>query len=78
LYDYSAGTYVTCRTKFSAEDVDNLENTILSCSKTNAIDSAINLILIEEMPAYFLGQKELSEVVVIVQDRVQKTLDERG
>ena len=78
LYDYSAGTYVTCRTKFSAEDVDNLENTILSCSKTNAIDSAINLILIEEMPAYFLGQKDLSEVVVIVQDRVQKTLDERG
>lgn len=78
LYDYAAGTYVTCRTKFSAEDVDNLENTILSCSKTNAIDSAINLILIEEMPAYFCGQKELSEVVVIVQDRVQKTLDERG
>ena len=78
LYDYAAGTYVTCRTKFSAEDVDNLENTIFSCSKTNTVDSAINLILIEEMPAYFLGQKELSEVVVIVQDRVQKVLDERA
>ena len=59
-------------------NVDNLENTILSCSKTNAIDSAINLILIEEMPAYFCGQKELSEVVVIVQDRAQKVLDERS
>lgn len=78
LYDYAAGTYVACRTKFTTEDVDNLENIVLSCSKTNTVDSAINLILIEEMPAYFLGQKELSEVVVIVQDRVQKVLDERA
>lgn len=57
LYDYAAGTYVTCRTKFSAEDVDNLENTILSCSKTNAIDSAINLILIEECRLIFVARK---------------------
>ena len=40
-------------------------------------DAAINAILIEEMPAYFSGQKDLDSVVKIVQDRVQKALDER-
>ena len=41
-------------------------------------DAAINLILIEEMPAYFTGQKDIKDVVAIAQDRVQKVLDERG
>ena len=41
-------------------------------------DSAINLILAEEMPAYFLEQKDLASVVKIMQDRMQKVLDERG
>ena len=29
------------------------------------------------MPAYFLGQKKLDQVIRIAQDRVQKVLDER-
>ena len=41
-------------------------------------DSEINIILIEEMPAYFLGQKDLDAVIKIAQDRAQKILDERG
>lgn len=44
----------------------------------NSYDATINAILIEEMPAYFRDQKDLSEVVTILQDRVQKVLDERG
>ena len=44
----------------------------------NSADSEIMLILMEEMPAYFLGQKDLDAVVKIAQDRVQKVLDERG
>ena len=78
LFDYAAGTYVTSHMKFTNEDIDNLENVILSCSKIDSADSAINAILIEEMPAYFLGQKDLDSVVVIIQDRAQKVLDERG
>ncbi len=78
LFDYAAGTYVTSHMKFTSEDIDNLENVILSCSKMDSADSAINAILIEEMPAYFLGQKDLDSVVVIIQDRVQKVLDERS
>ena len=78
MFDYAAGTYVTSHMKFTSEDINNLENVIMSCSKMDSADSAINSILIEEMPAYFLGQKDLDSVVVIIQDRAQKVLDERG
>ena len=77
LFDYSAGTYVSVRKPFSVEDIDNLEKIILSCSKMDSPDSAIEMILIEEMPAYFSGQKDLNAVVEIAQDRAQKVLNER-
>ena len=78
LFDYAAGTYMTSHMKFTSEDMDNLESVIMSCSKIDSSDSAINAILIEEMPAYFLRQKDLDSVVVIIQDRVQKILNERS
>ena len=62
----------------SNKNLDDLENIILKCSKCDSPDASINLILVEEMPAYFLGQKDLAAVVTIAQDRVQKVLDERG
>jgi hypothetical protein len=43
----------------------------------NNVDPAIDIILIEEMPPYFLGQKDLDSVIKIAQDRAQKVLDER-
>ena len=43
----------------------------------NSENSDMSMILIEEMPAYFLGQKDLDSVIIIIQDRVQKVLDER-
>ena len=55
-----------------ADDIETLEKIILSCSKMDSPDSSINLIIAEEMPAYFLGQKDLSSVVKIMQDRMQK------
>ena len=64
--------------KYSEKNVEDMENIVLSCSSCNVADAAINLILVEEMPAYFSGQKPLSEVVAIAQDRAQKVLDERG
>lgn len=77
IFDYSQGTYVTVLPTFTTDDIDNLENVILSCSGMSSGDSAINKILIEEMPAYFLGQKGLDDVITIIQDRAQKVLDER-
>ena len=64
--------------KFSETEVDNVERVIMSCSKMQTEDSAISIILIEEMPAYFLGQKDLDAVIKIAQNRIQKVLDERG
>ena len=77
-YDMNTGERTNHRIIFSKNNVDDLENIILSCSRTTSADSSINLILIEEMPAYFLDQKSLDDVIKIVQDRVQKVLDERG
>lgn len=65
------------RYRFSEDDIDVLEDIILSCSGMRSEDQAISIILIEEMPAYFTGQKSLDEVIRIAQDRVQKVLDER-
>ena len=77
IYEYSLGTYVSISTKFTDEDIANLESIILSCSKADSVDAAINMILIEEMPAYFAGQKKLEQVIPVMQDRIQKVLDER-
>ena len=74
---YNTGSNGT-RKKYSEETVNDLEKVILYCSRMNSVDSEINLILIEEMPAYFLGQKDLDDVIKIAQDRVQKVLGERG
>ena len=62
---------------FSSQDIDNLEKIITSCSGINSVDADISIVLIEEMPAYFLGQKDLASVIKIAQDRAQKVLDER-
>ena len=71
------GEPVANRIKFSEKNIDTLESIILSCSGMRTEDQAINIILIEEMPAYFTGQKDIDDVVRIIQDRVQKVLDER-
>ena len=71
--DFSAN-----KVKFTKDDINNLESILLSCSNMINADSEINIILIEEMPAYFLGQKDLDAVIKIAQDRAQKVLDERG
>lgn len=64
--------------KYSDKNVDDLEKIILSISRMNSADASINIILVEEMPAYFSGQKNLDAVVKIAQDRAQKVLAERG
>jgi len=58
--------------------IDDFEDIIASCSHTQRADQAVSVIVSEEMPAFFEGQKSLDEVVDILQDRVQTVLDERG
>ena len=77
-YDYWTGAQLGDRFTLDEDNIDELENIILSCSNMNSVDSAIDIILIEEMPAYFAGQKSLEDVVSVARDRAQKVLDERG
>ena len=77
-YDWNTGMPLDERRTFSQSTIDDLEKIIDSCSTMETPDAAINLILIEEMPAYFSGQKDLDSVITIAQDRVQKVLSERG
>ena len=74
MIDGSARKQIT----FSEKHIGELEDIIASCSRMQSADAEINIILTEEMPAYFSGQKELASVIAIAQDRVQKVLDERG
>lgn len=66
------------RVVFSNDNINELEKIIMTCSGIDSVDGPISMILIEEMPAYFSGQKDLAAVVKIAQDRAQKVLDERG
>jgi len=62
---------------FSNSNIDKMEKIISTASKMDSEDAAISIILYEEMPAYFLGQKDLASVIKIAQDRAQKVLSER-
>ena len=62
---------------FSEKNIDDMEKIILSCTHSKSEDGAVSIILIEEMPAYFLGQKDLDAVIKTAQSRAQKVLDER-
>ena len=58
--------------------IDEYESMIESCSYIDSVDPAIAVIIREEMPAYFSGQKTLDEVLILINDRTQTFLDERG
>lgn len=78
IYGYTGMDVPDNRIKYTSEHIDELEKIIDSCSMMRTEDSAINLILMEEMPAFFSGQKDLAAVTKIAQERVQKVLDERN
>lgn len=64
--------------KFTADDAEAYKEIVEGITVMNTSDAAISKIISEEMPAYFSGQKDLEDVIEIMQDRVQKVLDERG
>ena len=58
--------------------IDKFKELIESCSQVASQDSAVVTIVREEMPAYFSGQKDIEDVISVMEDRVQTFLDERG
>lgn len=49
-----------------------------SCEDTAALDPAVEIIVYEEIQPYFEGQKSLSEVINIINNRVTTYINERG
>jgi ABC-type glycerol-3-phosphate transport system substrate-binding protein len=58
--------------------VDDFETMLESCKTLSSSDPGITMILNEEMPAYFTGQKSLDEVITIINNRANTYLSERG
>ena len=58
--------------------VKDFENMLESCKEVSSNDPGITMILNEEMPAYFTGQKTLDEVISVINNRVNTYLSERG
>ena len=58
--------------------IDDFEAVINSCSQVASLDPEIMIIVKEEMPAYFTGQKELGEVITVINDRVTTFINERS
>lgn len=58
--------------------IKSFEAMLDSCVADIALDSAITAILKEEMPAYFAGQKDLDQVIKVIDNRCQTYLSERG
>ena len=56
----------------------NLKDIELSVDHIMTSDSDIEIIVYEEMQAYYCGDKTLDEVLVIMNDRAQRVLDERA
>lgn len=61
----------------SADEVKNFEDVIKTGGAVYRYDPAVLVIMREEMPAYFKGQKSLDQVIVIINSRVKTYLSER-
>ena len=58
--------------------IGDFEDIMLSCSSVASLDPEIMIIVKEEIPAYFSGQKSLDEVIPIINNRVSTFVNERG
>ena len=58
--------------------IADFETMLNTCSVMAGEDTAISIIVCEEIPAYFTGQKSLDDVIKIINDRTQTYINERG
>ncbi len=61
-----------------ASVIENYKKIVDSCSYISYTDPAISIIIYEEMPAYFAGQKSFDEVTTLINNRATTYLNERG
>lgn len=70
---YNVGYY-----KLTCDEIDMLLDNLDAIDCIDCYDSAVMVIISEEMPAYFLGQKTLDDVISIINSRAQLAVTERG
>ena len=60
---------------------ESITDSYIACLSTAdtlaSIDPAVATIILEEIPAYFAGQKTIEEVAALINNRAQTVLDER-
>lgn len=64
--------------KVNRDIIDSLCDAVLNITDVYRSDSSIAIIISEEMPAYFAGQKDIDDVISIINVRAQTLIDERG
>lgn len=57
--------------------IDDYNKILKSASTVMSMDPSIYIIINEELPAYFKGQKKIEDVAAIIEDRAQTVVDER-
>ena len=63
---------------YSKEEVKLYEDWLLTDKNVGDPDKEIIDIVLEETAAFFVGQKTMDDVISVINNRVQKVLDERG
>ena len=76
-YSFSFGGMRHVGDYYSMKDVEKAEKLLSTCSGILYEDADISMILIEEMPAYFEGQKDLAQVSSTIENRARQVLNER-
>ena len=57
--------------------IDDYNRILRSGSSLLSMDPSIYIIVVEELPSYFAGQKKIEDVSAIIEDRAQTVIDER-
>ena len=63
---------------FTESDIDKYIALLSEPDFSNCSDGNINMIIFEEAPAYFEGQKSFEEVAQTINNRAQLVLDEQN
>ena len=63
--------------KVDASVADKYIEQLSTATTSSFVYHSISLIIYEEIPAYFEGQKSFEDVAKVINDRAQKVLDER-
>ncbi len=64
--------------KYDESVIDEYISILKNADNVSEMDMNIALIIYEEIPAYFAGQKSIEEVADSIQKRAQTVIDERG